>query len=174
MPFTKTTASADTCVLSDFIMADRVSLLFHLFPEGIRVDASVIVELQEQFGASVREQVSASGCDLLIERAYEAAHYAEMAEIKRHRPGMRHADITTVVLAGKYQGTCLSSDGAVRKTCQERSILVSGHLGCLQAGVERALCSSGQAADLVSKFMENGLYLPDKLVTNFLKKMQRA
>ena len=52
MPFTRTTASADTCVLSDFTAVGRADLLSKLFPDGIWVDASVIVELQGQFGDS--------------------------------------------------------------------------------------------------------------------------
>jgi len=169
MPFTRTSASADTCVLSDFIAVDRVGLLSQLFPEGIRVDASVIVELQEQFGASIREQASANGCELLVERSYEATHYAEMAEIKRGRPGMRHADIAAVVLAGKYQVTCLSSDRAVRKTCNERGIFVAGQLGCLKVGIERQLFSRREAIDLLDRFIDNGLYLPSDLVADFRK-----
>ncbi len=38
MPFSRTTASADTCVLSDFIAADQPGLLLRLFPDGIWVD----------------------------------------------------------------------------------------------------------------------------------------
>lgn len=104
MPFTRTTASADTCVLSDFITGGRPDLLTQLFPDGIWVDAAVIVELTDQFGASCRDRAQAAGLNLLVERGYDAAHYAEMAEIKRTRPGMRHADIVTVVLARKIGG----------------------------------------------------------------------
>jgi len=35
MPFTRTSASADTCVLSDFIAVGRPDLLWRLFPDGI-------------------------------------------------------------------------------------------------------------------------------------------
>jgi len=127
MPFTKTTASADTCVLSDFVAVGRTDLLSRLFPDGIWVDASVVVELEDQFGSSVRQEMTEGGCELLIERGYNPAHYVEMADIKRTRPGMRHPDIATVVLARRYGGTCLSSDAAVRKTCTERGILISGN-----------------------------------------------
>jgi predicted nucleic acid-binding protein len=149
MPFTRTTASADTCILSDFIAVGRAALLSKLFPDGIWVDASVIVELQDQFGASVANQVKGEGCELLMERGYDSAHYAEMAEIKRSRPGMRHPDIATIVLARKYGGACLSSDGAVRKTCEERGILISGQLGCLRVCVERRLLIKQSANDLL-------------------------
>jgi hypothetical protein len=69
MPFTRTTASADTCVLSDFIAVERVGLLSQLFPDGIRVDANVILELQDELGASVHDQVTRDGCELLLDRA---------------------------------------------------------------------------------------------------------
>lgn len=167
MPFTRTTASADTCVLSDFIAVGRAGLLAQLFPDGIWIDASIIVELEDQFGSSVREQVTKSGCELLIERGYDAAHYTEMADIKRSRPGMRHPDIATVALARKYGGTCLSSDGAVRKTCVECGILISGQLGCLRVCIERHLLVQRDANDLLLTFVDNGLYLPPHLVDRF-------
>lgn len=170
MPFTRTTASADTCVLSDFIAVGRAGLLSQLFPDGIWVDASVIVELQAQFGASVRDQAISSGCELLLERGYDPGHYAEMAEIKRARPAMRHPDIATVVLARKCGGICLSSDAAVRKTCTERGLLISGQLGCLQACVQRRLLTKTGAEQLLVAFVRNGLYLPQSAVDEFLRR----
>ena len=169
MPFTRTTASADTCVLSDFITGGRPDLLTQLFPHGIWVDAAVIVELTDQFGASCRDRAQAAGLNLLVERGYDAAHYAEMAEIKRTRPGMRHADIVTVVLARKIGGTCLSSDAAVRKTCKERGLRFAGHLGCLQVGIERRLLGKDDAGGLLHLFLDNGLYLPQVEVRRFLQ-----
>jgi hypothetical protein len=135
MPFSSTTASADTCVLSDFIAADQPGLLLRLFPDGIWVDLSVIVELEERFGPALRARVAVGGLTLLVERDYAASDYADMAEIKRTRPAMRHPDIASVVLARKNDGTCLSSDGAVRKTCMERQIRIAGQLGCLRVCV---------------------------------------
>jgi predicted nucleic acid-binding protein len=169
MPFTRTTASADTCVLSDFIAVERVGLLSQLFPDGIRVDANVILELQDEFGASVRDQVTRDGCELLLDRAYGPEDYTEMAEIKRTRPAMRHPDIATVVLARKWGGVCLSSDAAVRKTCRERGILISGQLGCLQVCVQRRFLTKGDADHLLLTFVRNGLYLPQTAVDEFLR-----
>jgi predicted nucleic acid-binding protein len=169
MPFTRTTASADTCVLSDFIAVGRIGLLSRLFPDGIWIDGNVIVELQDEFGASVRDQVTSDGCELLVDRGYDPEHYAEMAEIKRTRPGMRHPDIATVVLARKWGGTCLSSDKAVRKTCEERGILIAGQIGCLEVCVHRRLLSKGDAHHLLVTFVENGLYLPQAMVDGFLR-----
>jgi predicted nucleic acid-binding protein len=156
-------------VLSDFIAVGRAGLLSQLFPDGIWVDASVILELQGQFGASVHDQLTSSGCELLIERGYDPVHYAEMAEIKRTRPAMRHPDIATVVLARKCGGTCLSSDAAVRKTCRERGILISGQLGCLRACVQRRLLTKGDADQVLVMFLRNGLYLPQAAVDEFLR-----
>ncbi|WP_200236483.1 hypothetical protein [Lamprobacter modestohalophilus] len=169
MPFTRITASADTCVLSDFIAVGRVGLLSQLFPGGVWVDASVIVELQDQFGASVRDQAISGGCQLLLERGYDASHYAEMAKIKGTRPAMRHADIATVVLARKCGGICLSSDAAVRKTCTERGIPIAGQLGCLRACVQQRLLTKTDADQLLDLFVRNGLYLPRNAVDEFLR-----
>ncbi len=169
MPFTRTTASADTCVLSDFIRGGRPGLLSRLFPDGIWVDAAIIVELEDSFGASFRAMAQADGLKLLVERGYGATNYAEMAEIKRTRPGMRHVDIATVVLARKVGGTCLSSDAAVRKTCNERGILIAGQLGCLRVCVERRLLVKKEAEGLLELFLNNGLYLPQVEVEQFLR-----
>lgn len=38
MPFSRTTASADTCVLSGFIAVEQPGLPLRLFPDGIWVD----------------------------------------------------------------------------------------------------------------------------------------
>ena len=169
MPFSRTTASADTCVLSDFIAADQPGLLLRLFPDGIWVDPSVIVELEERFGPAIRARVAAGGLTLLVERDYAASDYAEMAEIKRTRPAMRHPDIASVVLARKNDGTCLSSDGAVRKTCAERQIRIAGQLGCLRVCVERRMVTKRGAEALLQTFLNNGLYLPRSDVEQFLK-----
>lgn len=106
---------------------------------------------------------------MLLERGYDPGHYAEMAEIKRTRPAMRHPDIATVVLARKRGGACLSSDAAVRKTCVERGILVSGQLGCLQICVKRRLLTKRDADQLLVAFLTNGLYLPQTTVNEFLR-----
>lgn len=168
MPFSRTSASADTCALSDFIRAGRVELLWQLFPDGIWVDASAIIELQTEFGSAVIDDLRARGCEPLLERAFEDRHYLEMAEIKRRRPALRHPDIACVVLAGMHGATCLSSDGAVRKTCQERGVLVAGQVGCLEEAVRRRLMSRAVAKDLLQEFLTNGLYLPRQLILDFL------
>jgi predicted nucleic acid-binding protein len=144
-------------------------LLSKVFPDGIWVDASVIIELEDLFGSSIPTQTRNNCCELLVERGYDAAHYAEMAEIKRSRPGMRHPDIASVILAHKHGGTCLSSDGAVRKTCAERGILISGQLGCLKICVQRLLLKQKDANALLRTFLDNGLYLPEPAVDDFLR-----
>jgi len=168
MPFTRTTACADTCVLSDFIRAGRVELLWQLFPDGIWVDASAVIELQTEFGSAVLDDIRSRGCEPLFERAFEDRHYLEMAEIKRRRPALRHPDIVCVVLAGMHGATCLSSDAAVRKTCQERGVSIAGQLGCLEQAVQRRLISRAVATDLLREFLTNGLYLPRALIADFL------
>jgi len=105
----------------------------------------------------------------LVERDYAFVHYAEMAEIKRTRPAMRHPDIASVVLARKIGGTCLSSDGAVRKTCAERQIRIAGQLGCLRVCVERRMVTKRDAEALLQAFLNNGLYLPRTDVEPLLK-----
>lgn len=168
MPFTRTTASADTCVLSDFIAVGRPDLLWRLFPDGIWIDAGVALELQLQFGTSVLADLRIQACEPLVERGFEASHYIEMAEIKTRRPALRHPDIACVVLARMHGATCLSSDGAVRKTCQERGVLIAGQVGCLTEAIDRLLLNRAQAQDLLRTFLANGLYLPASVVTGFL------
>lgn len=168
MPFTRNAASADTCVLSDFLKARRPDLLARLFPDGIRVDASVVFELTDSFGYRVCEQLADYNCHLMIERDYEPIHYSAMATIKQTRPALRHPDIATLVLAEKYQLACLSSDKAVRKTCGERGILIAGHIGCLKTCVERRWLDPATGVALLNTFKENGLYLPADKAAQFL------
>lgn len=167
MPFTRATAGADTCVLSDFIAVGHAEILWRLFLDGIWVDAGALIELQGQFGPSVLDDLRARGCEPLIERRFEERHYLEMAEVKKRRPALRHPDIACVVLAGMHGATCLSSDGAVRKTCQERGVLVAGQLGCLEEAVARRRIKREEAKELLRAFLANGLYLPARLVTRF-------
>lgn len=168
MPFTRTSASADTCVLSDFIAAGRPDLLWRLFPDGIWIDPGAAIEIQVQFGPSILANLRAQGCEPLIERGFEPGDYIEMAEIKTRRPALRHPDIACVVLARMHGATCLSSDGAVRKTCQERGILMAGQVGCLTEAIDRRLLKRTQAQDLLRTFLANGLYLPTSVVAGFL------
>ena len=168
MPFTRTSASADTCVLSDFIAAGRPDLLWRLFPDGIWIDPGATIELQVQFGTSILADLRTQGCEPLIERGFEPVDYIEMAEIKTRRPALRHPDIACVVLARMHGATCLSSDGAVRKTCQERGIQMAGQVGCLTEAVARLLLKRAQAQDLLQIFLANGLYLPASVVASFI------
>lgn len=174
MPFTRTTASADTCVLSDFIAVGHLELLWRLFLDGIWTDSGIVLELQDRFGSSVVDELRACACELLIERSFQDRHYFEMAEIKARRPTLRHPDIACVVVAGMHGATCLSSDAAVRRTCKERSVFVAGHVGCLQEAVARRLIDSAQAIDLLDRFLVNGLYLLPAVVSEFREEMWKS
>lgn len=167
MPPLKDSASADTCVVSDFLATSRLDLLGGLFPQGLWIDPSVLQELSVQFGESVLDDLRSQGCVVLIERGFGPDDYLEMAEIKRRRPALLHPDVVSVVLARMHDATCLSSDGAVRKTCQERGIDVAGHVGCLRQGMVRGLLSHRQASDLLDRMLERGLYLPASVVDDF-------
>jgi len=126
----------------------------------------VLEELRVRFGAVVREDMEVQGCEVLVERGFSSSDSAEMAEIKDRRPALRHPDVVTVVLARMHGGTCLSSDGAVRKTCVERGIVVRGHVGCLQAAVD--LLRRREARELLQRMLDLGLYLPNAVVGEFM------
>jgi len=155
--------------LSDFIAVGRPDLLWRLFPDGMWIDPGTTIELQVQFGASILADLRTQGCEPLIERGFEPVDYIEMAEIKSRRPALRHPDIACVVLARMHGATCLSSDGAVRKTCRERGIPIAGQVGCLMEAVDRRLLTRARAQDLLRAFLANGLYLPASVVAGFLR-----
>lgn len=170
MPFTRTTASADTCVLSDFIAVGRADLLWRLFPDGIWIDPSAAQELQAHYGTGALADLRTQGCEPLVERNFDVRDYVEMAEIKRRRPALLHPDIACVVLARMHGATCLSSDAAVRKTCQERGIPMAGQVGCLEEAVKRRLLKRAEGQDLLRAFLAKGLFLPSSVVAGFLGK----
>lgn len=172
MPFSRLEASADTNILSDFYCANHVGLLWQLFPDGIWIDPYILEEIRCKFGYDFLNELKRLNLTHQVERNFEDIHYAEMAEIKARRRGLKHSDIACIVIASKRGITCLSSDDAVRKTCQERGIPLARHLSCLQTAVDRHLISAGNAIFLLQSFIDNGLYLPVDLVDEHLARWE--
>jgi len=170
MPFRNAQACADTNILYYFYAIGRLDLVWALFPDGIWIDPAVLREIREVFGADLEEWLGEQDCPFQIERQFEDRHYLEMAEIKARRPGLKHADIVTIVIAGKQGITCLSADDAVRKTCEERGVSFARHVGCLDEAVCRGLLTQGEALALLDALLEEGLYLPQSLIKRFREK----
>lgn len=170
MPFTKNQASLDTNILYYFHAVGRLDLIWALFPGGVWIDPAVLQEIHNEFCTDLETRLRAQGLVFQIERQFEDKHYVEMAEIKARRRGLKHADIVTIVVAGKRGITCLSADDAVRKTCEERRIAFARHLGCLAEAIERSLLSSGEALTILDGFLGDGLYLPHSVVKDFRRR----
>lgn len=173
MPFHNTQACVDTNILYYFYVIGRLDLVWALFPDGIWIDPAVLHEIREVFGANLENWLRKQNYPFQIELQFEDRHYLEMAEIKARRPGLKHADIVTIVIAGKHGITCLSTDDAVRKTREERNIAFARHLVCLEAAVQRHLLNSKQATNLLNGFLDEGLFLPHFLVKHYRCKWQR-
>jgi len=167
MPFSRNQASLDTNILYYFHAVGRLDLIWALFPEGVWIDPAVLQEIRIEFGADLETYLSEQGFVFRIERQFEDRHYVEMAEIKARRRGLKHADIVTVVVAGKQDITCLSADEPVRKTCEERGIPFARHLGCLEEAIKRGLLDDKEALIVLEGFLDEGLYLPRSLVEDF-------
>lgn len=174
MPFRKRQASVDTNILYYFFAAQRLDILWSLFPEGIWIDPSVFYEIRREFGNDLEAWLREQSLGYQVERQFEDAHYLEMAEIKARHRGLKHPDIATIVVAGKRGITCLSADDAVRKTCDERGIPFARHIGCLEEAVLREVIAPAEATRILEVFLEEGLYLPLPLVTECREKWRNT
>ncbi len=169
MPFSNSQASLDTNILYYFHVVGRLDLIWALFPEGVWIDPAVLQEIREEFGADLEIHLKEQGFVFQTERQFKDKHYLEMAEIKARRRGLKHADIVTIVVAGKQGATCLSADDPVRKTCDERQIPFARHLGCLDEAIRRGLLCGDEALVILDLFLDEGLYLSGSLVDDFRK-----
>jgi|GEM_PF-1488618 len=172
MPFRNTQASVDTNILYCFYEIGRLDLVWSLFPGRVWIDPAVLQEIREEFGTDVEVWLREQGFDFQTERQFEDRHYLEMAEIKARHRGLKHADIVTIVVAGKHGITCLSADDAVRKNCEERDIAFARHLGCLDEATRRGFLNGKKAMELLSGFLKEGLFPPRALVEQYQNKWQ--
>ncbi|HHJ19458.1 MAG TPA: hypothetical protein ENJ84_06475 [Gammaproteobacteria bacterium] len=170
MPFSSRQASLDTNILYYFHAVGRLDLLWALFPEGVWIDPAVLQEIRDELGTDIEDSLRGQGLVFHVEKQFEDRHYVEMAEIKARHRGLKHADIVTIVVAGKRGITCLSADDPVRKTCEERNIPFARHLGCLDEAIARGLLTGEEALALLDGFIVEGLYLPRSLVNEFRSK----
>jgi predicted nucleic acid-binding protein len=170
MPFTNRAAAADTNVLTDFFTAGCLELLWQLFPDGLWLDASVLMELQESHDDELLRTVRHCGWRMHGEKNRSEQDYGLMQSIKGAHPALKHPDIACVVLAKKYGLTCLSADQLVFKTCGELRLPVVRHVGLLEESIERGLIAAAQASDFLNAFLDNGLYLPRVVIDRSLEK----
>lgn len=164
MPFTKTAASADTCVVTDFYAASRLDLLWRLFPDGLWLDASVLLELHDMHGENILQALSGFTPPHRVEKHWEDSDYELMRVIKSRHRALTHPDIASVVLAHKYGIACLSSDAALFKTCGEYGVPAVRHVGLLDESISRHLIVAKEALTLLDGFVADGLFLPIALI----------
>lgn len=153
----------DNNIISDFGGIGRFGLLNRILEDSIVV---LSPEVREQ----VKEEMRIEDFRFQVKPCDSESDYKNAARLRQVQKGLGAADISCLVLARKYNGICASNDKLVRKVAKREGILVIGSIGLLECAIARSILTHREAADILSKIIEKGAFIEQKLVNNFLKR----
>ncbi|KPL01298.1 MAG: hypothetical protein AMJ91_00660 [candidate division Zixibacteria bacterium SM23_73_3] len=132
----------DNNIISDFGGVGRLSLLNRILEDGV----------------------------VVLSPDNSETDYQNAARLRREQKGLGAADISCLVLAKKHDGICASNDKLVRKVAKREGIAVIGSIGLLECAILQRILTPKEAKEILLKTIENGAFIEEKLVNNFLKR----
>ena len=153
----------DNNIISDFGGVGRLSLLNRILEDGVVV---LSPEVREQ----VKKEVKIEDLRFKPESYNSETDYQNAARLRREQKGLGAADISCLVLAKKHDGICASNDKLVRKVAKREGIAVIGSIGLLECAILQRILTPKEAKEILLKTIENGAFIEEKLVNNFLKR----
>ena len=153
----------DNNIIFDFGSLDDFDLL-----NKILADSFVLIspDVKEE----IKEEISIDRLRFQLGVYIAANDYETHFRLKREHRGLTDADISCVVLAKKHEGLCGSNDRLVRKVAKQEGIVIIGSIGLLECAIAQRILTHKQAVDILLKTIENGAFIEQKLVNNFLRR----
>jgi predicted nucleic acid-binding protein len=151
----------DTCVLSNFAMADALSILKHLYQGSAHLTAFAGAEILRgiQGGHLEMGRIMGSVRDGWLEEVnLSLGAEKDLFEELSLSLGLGEASSLAVAKARKW--VLASDDRAARYAAQARAIKLTGTVGILITAARKGLISEKRAEDLLSTMIKRGFYAP--------------
>lgn len=151
----------DTCVLSNFALADALSILKRLYQGSAHMTAFAAAEVLRgiQSGHHELGRIMGSVRDGWLEEVnLSLGAEKEIFQELSLSLGLGEASSLAVAMARKW--VFASDDRAARYAAQARAIRLTGTIGILITASRKGLISEKRADDLLSAMIRHGFYAP--------------
>lgn len=151
----------DNNIIFDFGSLDDFDLLNKILADSFVVISPNVKE-------EIKENIDIEKLRYELAVYTTAVDYATHLRLRKTHRGLTDEDISCLVLAKKFDGICASNDKLIRKVALQEGVGIIGSIGLLECAILQRILTSKKAKEILLKTIENGAFIDQKLVNNFL------
>lgn len=165
---------SNTTVISNFASVGRLDLLQRLFPT-LYISVEVLSEIQDGLneGYTFYRDIERVIHPLSDEGWIQLTGMSGIEELHTYGtlPSRLHpGEASCVAIAIHRKWLFLSDDLAARNQARQKSVRISGTIGCLILAIEQSICEIVDANILLRRMIQQGFYSP---VTDLIPLLQK-